>query len=153
MRSWDVALFLPFWRTKERQRAAQSGTRNLRILGGPRWSGGNRRSGQHWARIAVTPNGDDLSVRDVNVLGKRNDAEARAGGVLLWQWRLQRWRGKLVAHSCLSWTLMVHFGLRRLRGPSVSSYPVRSNHPQLESLSGEPRSVGCCRYAGRPIVR
>ena len=37
--------------------------------------GGNRRSSQHGAGIAVTSNREDLSVRDVNVLGEWNDAE------------------------------------------------------------------------------
>ena len=36
-------------------------------------SGGNLRS--NGAGIAVASNGDDLAVRDVNVLGERNDAE------------------------------------------------------------------------------
>jgi len=36
---------------------------------------GKLRSTQHGAGIAVASDGDDLSVRDVNVLGERNDAE------------------------------------------------------------------------------
>ena len=38
-------------------------------------SGGKRRALKHRARVAITPNRDDLPVQDVNVFGERNRTE------------------------------------------------------------------------------
>jgi hypothetical protein len=48
--------------------------RELSHLGGSTASSGSRHSPQHRAGVAVAADGDDLSVRHVDVLGEENEA-------------------------------------------------------------------------------